>query len=58
MESSREGSEVESVSDFSETESPVNKKDYDEVTFEGIDPACCECDDGGKPHLLPCLNTQ
>jgi hypothetical protein len=54
MESSDD--EVKSASNFSETESPVSKEQYNRDTFEGIDPACCKCDDGGKPHSVPRLN--
>ncbi len=47
MESSEDDAEVDSASEFSETEAPLNKEQYITDTFDGIDPACCECDDGG-----------
>jgi len=48
---SSEEDEVQSASDFSETESVVSQEKYKADTYEGVDPACCECDDGGKPHF-------
>ena len=49
--------EVQSAAD-SETESHKSKE-YKAETYEGIDPACCECDDGGKSlcrRFLTCLD--
>ena len=51
MESS--GSDAEELQSAADSETESHKsKEYMAETYEGIDPACCECDDGGKSLCL------